>query len=65
MTRTIAIRRLDEARGLPIARQQEERATIIEAFRAFWRGNPAEAVFAQHTSGLVLTPEMLYIMMHR
>lgn len=47
---------------LPTGEQQERREEIREVFRAFWKEEPSEKEFLIATSGIVLQPEMLFIM---
>lgn len=42
--------------------QRSNRDTINAAFAVFWQSGPSRSAFAAATSGLVLTPEMLYEM---
>jgi len=48
-----------------IKKQHKYKITIIEAFRKFWYMNPTEQEFADTINGLVLFPEILYIMNKR
>ena len=57
-----AAQQLDRLRRLLPAEQIEHRNEIIAAFRALWRSAPTEPEFAAATLGLVVFPEMLYIM---
>ena len=47
---------------LSVPEQQALRSEIIEVFDLFWRSNPKKAQFCAACSGLVLAPEMLWIM---
>ena len=53
---------LRELAKLSVPEQRERRAEIIEVFDLFWRSNPKKAQFGEVCSGLVLAPEMLWIM---
>ena len=53
---------LREFASLSIPEQKARRTEIIEAFELFWRSNPKKAQFGGVCSGLVLAPEMLWIM---
>lgn len=53
---------LREFTKLSIPEQQERKADIVEAFDLFWRSNPKRFLFGEVCSGLLLTPEMLWIM---
>lgn len=60
---------IDEAKALltcackwTVVEQQSKRESIILAFSKFWRSNPTMREFAAYTSGLVLSPEMLWLM---
>ena len=57
-----AAQELHRLRLLPPGIQQAHRDEIIAAFRALWRSAPTEPEFAAATAGLVVFPEMLYIM---
>lgn len=54
-----------EANTWNLIAQREHREKINQAFRTYWAGPATEEDFAQVTTGLVLTPEMLYIMSGR
>lgn len=56
-----AIQTLDRYRKEPASIQNESQKFIIEAFRMFWDCDPTEEEFAEHTNGINLQPEMLYI----
>lgn len=45
--------------------QIQGKTEIIEAFRDFWKSNPTEKDFYKYTNGLVLFPEMIYIMVKK
>lgn len=53
---------LQKYRVLPIEEQTLHREEIIEAFRTLWNSNPSEKEFSDHLSGIVLFPEITYIM---
>jgi hypothetical protein len=42
--------------------QHKFKNEIIEAFRVFWNSNPTEKEFAKYIGGLVIFPELSYIM---
>lgn len=46
----------------PAHEQHAALDAIIEAFRVFWNSGPTEQEFSEHTNGISLQPEMLYIM---
>ena len=48
-----------------IKKQRKYKISIITAFREFWGMNPTEEQFAEVIDGLVLFPEILYIMNKR
>ena len=64
MTIDEAIDVLDEMCRLTSYEQNlsENRYRLIEAFRIFWASRPTEREYAAHTNGMVVTPEILYIM---
>jgi hypothetical protein len=53
---------LEKARKEDIDTQTGHKAEIVEAFREFWHTHPIEQDFAKLISGLVLFPEIAYIM---
>ena len=53
---------LKEQQNKSVIEQQENKVQIIEAFREMWKENTTEQQFAEYTSGLVLFPECIFIM---
>lgn len=44
--------------------QRENRRNIIRSFETFWDSKPSIEEFSEHTDGLLLFPEMLYMMVN-
>ena len=57
------ILKLEQAKSA--GKQQANKKKIIAAFKEMWNTNPTEKVFADYTSGLVIFPEMIYVMVSR
>lgn len=53
---------LSAACKLTLFEQQQMREEIIDAFSDFWGSNPTMREFSAYTSGLLLAPEMLWLM---
>jgi len=53
---------LKEQADKSVSEQQSNREIIIDQFREFWKLNPTIAEFKDATQGLVLFPELIYIM---
>jgi hypothetical protein len=49
-----------EIKGLPAVEQIKRRAEASAAFKVLLAQNPGEEEFVHFTSGLVLTPEIIY-----
>ena len=54
--------RLRELAKLSVPEQQSRRTEIIETFDIFWASNPRRSKFGEVCSGLVLVPELLWMM---
>ena len=53
---------LNRVRILGIQEQRLEKAQTIDSFKVFWFSDPSELEFSEHCDGIVLHPEMLYVM---
>lgn len=53
---------LQVAQKQSMENQRGHAKEIIEAFRAFWKTKPSEKEFTKLTEGLVIFPEIVYIM---
>lgn len=52
-------------KGLSPDEQREHKQEIVAAFRVLWNSHPPVDIFERHTAGIVLYPEMLYIIAGR
>lgn len=50
------------ARNWTVFEQQAKRESITLAFSYFWQSNPTMREFAAYTTGLVISPEILWLM---
>ena len=53
---------LNEQKNKTAMEQQENKTKIIKAFKEMWKTKPTEKQFANYTTGLVLFPECIFIM---
>lgn len=49
-------------RIMEIWEQEEHKGEIVDLFKDFWLAMPSESIFSNCTQGLVMFPEILYVM---
>jgi len=50
---------------MPESYQLAHKSEIVELFRDFWKKLPSEEIFGEVISGLIIFPEILYIMVNK
>jgi hypothetical protein len=55
---------LEKARKELLHEQLAHKAEIVEAFREMWHSSLTEKEFGEIVDGLIVAPEMFYIMVH-
>ena len=57
--------RLRHCSRMPESYQLAHKSEIVELFRDFWKKLPSEEIFGEVISGLIIFPEILYIMVNK